>query len=62
MYVRFLEAELVSRLKPYVADDDNALLVHHDRLTPAEFLDGLGYRVDGHLRDPSRVLGIRFDF
>ena len=61
MYRHFLQAELVRCLEPHLPDDDNALFVHHDRLTPAELLNG-PCRVDGRLRDAACVLWIRFDF
>src|SRR5262245_37757433 len=41
----FVPSEFQRRLVTSVADDDDAVLVNHDRLTPAELAEGRGHGV-----------------
>jgi hypothetical protein len=55
-----LQAQLEGGLVAGVADDDDALLVHHDRLAEAERLDGGGHGVHGRVVQ-ARVVLVRAD-
>ena len=58
----FFQSKLDGRLVVGVADDNLALLVHDDGLSPSELLDRLGDRVDSGVIDARSVVRVRPDF
>jgi hypothetical protein len=60
MHRHLRQTELARGLEPRVADDDDALFVHHNRLAKAERADGIGYGVHGGVVE-TRVVLVRAD-
>ncbi len=53
-----LQPQLLSRQKPRVAADDDAVFVNDDGLPPAKLLDARGDLVDRALRNLAAVAGV----